>query len=183
MSSPLGAKVVKYISLSGDRLQLNCVTESAFVCLFVCVNGHKWTVEKLIHHARCWTRTHGVSQFVCPRKVLEVACRLRSPVTAGSGAVRSDATAAAIANFYRTVLLRTSSGKRTLISCQLELITRLEFYYYYNPSPSTDFKRTYPQFSIYVQFCHLRYLVSRIRGFKYMHLGKIPYRSASHRYV
>jgi len=101
----------------------------------------------------------------------EITCDSRQP------AVRSDATAAAcwcaIANFCGTVYLRTSSEKRTLISCQLELITRFVFYYYYNPSPSTDFKHTNPQFAIYVQFCHLRYLVSCSRGFKYMHLGKI----------
>jgi len=53
------------------------------------------------------------------------------------------------------------------------LITRLVFYYYYNPSLSTYFRHIYPQFSIYVQFCHLRYLVSCILGFKYMRLGKI----------
>ena len=92
-------------------------------------------------------------------------------------AVRNDASVPAcwwsVANFCHTVQLWTSSGKRTLISCQLELITRFVFYCYYNPLPSTDFIHTYPQFSIYVQFCRLWYLVSCIRGFKYVHLGKI----------
>ena len=35
-----------------------------------------------------------------------------------------------------------------------------------------DFRRAYPRFSTYIQFYQPRLVISYIRGFKYIHLGK-----------